>query len=602
MAEGPKVIGPKPAEAAQIAGRLFFPGNGRHLLFPIRAMGVLYAGRGMLKRLEPPGIRMNPLWILLIGMTIVIGGILILRMHAFLSLIAAALVVALLTPASYVYRFSLRAGAAEIAGSDGSTVTLRLKPPPPVGSPLLLLGPADTSTGYRQLAIARITGPGENGTSRAALDDPSVRVQAGDFVADTATEAAARKAAEETIGERIADGFGATAREIGILIAMAAILGKTLMESGAAERIVDSCRRLLGDDRVALAFLVSAFVLAALVLSDTTFYLLIPLAQAMRLRNGRDYTLYILAIVAGATMTHSLVPPAPGPVFVAAALHVPLGTMILGGAFIGAIASTSGFIYALWANRRWDIPLRTSLAIDANHMRLSDPETLPPLWSSLIPVLLPITLIAARAVADSYPPAHPVLLRLLKTLGEKNVALSLGAAAGLILVAARRKVSKPAESFSASVGHGLSSAGVMVLIIAGGGAFGYVLRQTDIAATLKELLPASKLALIPLAFLVAAAVRTAQGSAIVAMVTAAGIVAPIAAATDLGYNAVYLATAIGCGSKPVMWMNDAGFWIIGKTSGFTETETLKTATVLMIIMAVMGLLATMLAASLFPLV
>ena len=108
------------------------------------------------------------------------------------------------------------------------------------------------------------------------------------------------------------------------------------------------------------------------------------------------------------------------------------------------------------------------------------------------------------------------------------------------------------------------------------------------------------LMLLPVAWSLAVAVRTAQGSAIVAMITAAGIVAPIAARGDLGFHPVYLALAIGCGSKPIQWMNDAGFWIIGRISGLTETETLKTATIQLAIMGVVGLVATMLGAWLFP--
>jgi GntP family gluconate:H+ symporter len=118
---------------------------------------------------------------------------------------------------------------------------------------------------------------------------------------------------------------------------------------------------------------------------------------------------------------------------------------------------------------------------------------------------------------------------------------------------------------------------------------------------MKDFLPVTKLALLPLAFLITTAVRTAQGSATVAMITAVGIVAPVAAGGALGFHPVYLALAIGCGSKPGMWMNDAGFWIIGKISGLTESETLKTATILMSIMGVVGLGATMLAAWILPL-
>jgi len=129
-----------------------------------------------------------------------------------------------------------------------------------------------------------------------------------------------------------------------------------------------------------------------------------------------------------------------------------------------------------------------------------------------------------------------------------------------------------------------------------------VLRQTELAASLKDLVPAGRLALLALAWGVAVLIRTAQGSATVAIITTAGIVAPIAAQGGLGFHPVYLALAIGCGSKPVMWMNDSGFWIICTVSGFTEGETLKSATVMSAIMGVVGLGVVVLGAWLMPMV
>src|SRR5204862_6616254 len=115
----------------------------------------------------------------------------------------------------------------------------------------------------------------------------------------------------------------------------------------------------------------------------TVFYLLIPLAKVMRARSGRDYLLYIMSIVAGMTMTHSLVPPAPGPLFVATELHVDLLTMICGGVIVSACAAMAGYAYATWANRRWDIPLRDTAGLSAAELESvakRDESTLPPLW------------------------------------------------------------------------------------------------------------------------------------------------------------------------------------------------------------------------------
>jgi gluconate:H+ symporter, GntP family len=553
---------------------------------------------------------MNPLWILLIGMVVVVGGVLALRLHAFLALILGALVVAALTPADAVYRQALRGdrefrvATATVVG-DKAVLTFnpgKVKVAP--GTSLQVTKAGDGPVAVVGTATVKSV---DAGVATAEMDsNPKFTVAPGDLLHFLADVAAAKKASTATLGDRIAGGFGKTAISIGILIALASIVGETLLISGGAERIVSSCRNAVGDKHVSLAFLVSGFVLGIPVFFDTVFYLLVPLGKVMRIRSGRDYTLYILCIVAGATMTHSLVPPTPGPLFVADALGVKLSTMILAGLVISAVAAIFGYAYALWINRRIDIPLRESASItkeELDAIATRDESTLPPLWLSLLPILLPVVLIS---VAAFFPEPYAgesstmTLARdIIQQVGDKNISLLIAAVIGLLMVVMRKDKK---DSVGKGVGSALESAGVIILITAAGGAFGQVLQQTDIANSIKDMVPTGKLALLPLAFLVTTLVRTAQGSATVAMITAAGIAGPFALGGDLGFHPVYLALAIGCGSKPIMWMNDSGFWIIGKMSGFTEAETLRTATVMMLIMGVSGLAAIMLGAWLFPMV
>jgi GntP family gluconate:H+ symporter len=148
----------------------------------------------------------------------------------------------------------------------------------------------------------------------------------------------------------------------------------------------------------------------------------------------------------------------------------------------------------------------------------------------------------------------------------------------------------------------LMSGGVIILITAAGGAFGGMLQQTGISARIGELTRDYQMAIIPLAFLISAVVRTAQGSATVAMITASGILAGMSGTMDLGYHPLYIGLAIACGSKLIPWMNDSGFWIVCKMSNLTEREALRTFSPMLTIMGVTGLIVILIAAKIWPLI
>ena len=477
---------------------------------------------------------MDPLWLMLIGMVVVVGGILVFRLHAFLALIFAAVIVSTLTPRSTLEQYATGKGMA-------------------------------------------------------------------------ATEA--QSFAQQSVGQRVAAGFGGTCAKIGILIAMASIIGKCLLESGAAERIIRSTLRVFGEKGAPLGFLTSGFVLAIPVFFDTVFYLMVPLAKSMGIRNKRNYGLYIMAIVAGAVMAHSLVPPTPGPLFVAEALGVNIGWMIMGGIVVGVFTSIVGYLYALCANRWWTIPVRDSG--DISMAELSDlaqksEEDLPPLWLSLGPIVLPVLLISGKTILNSLvdtPPASSGLqfaYACMNQIGDKNIALIVSGILALVLLAGQKRGEQAA--LAPAVQSALSTGGVIILITSAGGAFGGAFQQTGIGHRVGELAAAYQIGVLPLAFFVTALVRTAQGSATVAMMTAVAITAGLASDGQLGFHPVYLALVIGCGSKLVAWMNDSGFWVICKMSGMKESETLKTCSIMMAIMGLSGLLFVMLLARLFPLV
>jgi GntP family gluconate:H+ symporter len=404
-------------------------------------------------------------------------------------------------------------------------------------------------------------------------------------------------------GQRVAEGFGKTALDVGIVIAMASILGTCLSAAGGDKRIVAAIQRCVGERHTPLALLLAGFVLGIPMFAETVFYLLLPLARAAWERTGRGYLVCVLAIVAGATMTHSLVPPTPGPLFVADALGVDIATMTGVGLVVGIIAALAGYAYARWADGRWPLePARSAAAAGdtpASASGAPGAASGPPLWASLLPILLPLLLISLESVSRSAPDAVPAAaLAAIRILGEKNVALSLAALASIFLLAAR---GAGLPAVRTSIAEAVTEAGNIILVIAAGGALGATLREAGLSQISAGLAAGAGLALIPVAWLLTAVIRMAQGSATVAMITAAGVMAPIVLDGAPTFHPVYVAIAIGCGSKVGMWMNDSGFWVISRMSGMSEVQTLRAASVMVAIEGTVGLIATLCLAMAWPL-
>lgn len=208
--------------------------------------------------------------------------------------------------------------------------------------------------------------------------------------------------------QRVAREFGASAGGIGIVIGMAAVIGKCMLDSGAADRIVQWMLKILGAKRASLALLSSAYLLAIPVFFDTVFYLLVPLARSLHRKTNKNYLQYLMAVGAGGAVTHTLVPPTPGPLFVANNLDVNMGTMILMGLLVAAPSAAIGLLYAWWADKTGPVPMRPVGGVVRSDEEL--PTQLPSLFMSMLPVLLPVVLISLSTVltllADNEQRAH----------------------------------------------------------------------------------------------------------------------------------------------------------------------------------------------------
>ena len=374
--------------------------------------------------------------VLLVGILFVVLTITVLKIHPFLALILAAFLVGLLSPVPL--------GLKEEVEFETARLDFRLE------------NGEITANEYQQL----------KGTTRE-------RVRARLEARPRKPGAGAVQALELTTRE-----FGTTAASIGLVIVLAAIIGQCLLESGAADKITRRRLAFLGEKRAPLALLSSGYFLSIPVFFDTVFFLLIPLARALRLRTGKNFLLYVLAVCAGGVITHSLVPPTPGPLLMVenlSAQGLTLGSAIGFGFLLGLFPAAVGLWLARTLNRRMDISPGPALGVDDQQLQeiLHKPESrLPGFLPSVLPVLLPVLLISGNTVLETLVegtvfPVPDWILATAAFLGNKNMALLIGTGFAAALLIRHQQLSL--RAFSEKLEPAMLSAGVIILITAAGG-------------------------------------------------------------------------------------------------------------------------------------
>ncbi|MBK9139259.1 MAG: hypothetical protein IPM17_10940 [Verrucomicrobia bacterium] len=435
------------------------------------------------------------------------------------------------------------------------------------------------------------------------------------FLADTLPGEPAKdhwiQAVELTTAE-----LGTTAGRIAVVIALATVISLCLMESGAADKIVRRFLALFGEKHAGKAIFLSGYIISIPIFFDTFFMLLLPLARAMALRTGRNYLLYVMAICSAGIVTHSLCIPHPGPLAMAEALGVDVGLSIVVGIVVGLPPATAGWLVANWLNRRLTIPLRETPGVTLAELEAvvrKDERELPSFLFSITPIILPIVLISLASLFDAAvrqretfawliaacggPEVFTEVARWMQFAGNRNVALVIGSAVALVLLVRSRRL--PWRDAFRAIGAPLETAGVIILITSAGGAFGLMLKNAGVGEAIKAAAEGRAVNLVILAWLVAAVIRVAQGSATVAMLTTAAMVQPLLG-TDPPYHPIYIFLAIGFGGMICSWMNDSGFWVVGRLSGMTEKETLKSWTLIATVNSIAGLVVTLLGSWLLP--
>ena len=285
----------------------------------------------------------------------------------------------------------------------------------------------------------------------------------------------------------------------------------------------------------------------------------------------------------------------------AAALNIDLGVMILVGAVIAVPMSIVGWLFAVNRDKALDIPLRETPGLtltELEDLASRDEKQLPSFFMSMLPIALPVLFITSNTVANAVAKGSE-LTSVTGFLGNPNFALLVSAAISLYLLASQKgytlaELAKPVET-------ALASGGLIILITAGGGAFGGMLVKADVGKSIGDLSQEFGIPMLLLSFLLGGLLKVAQGSGTVAMITVSSIMAPLVISAPQPFHTVYVACAIGCGSLVGSWMNDSGFWVYKQMSGLTEMEALKTWTPMLVIMGITGFVTTQLLAVIMPL-
>jgi gluconate:H+ symporter, GntP family len=373
----------------------------------------------------------------------------------------------------------------------------------------------------------------------------------------------------------LAGGFGRTVGAIGIVIACGCILGTALERSGGAQVMAAAVLRLTGEKRAVLAMSGTGAVVSVPVFCDSGFVILSPLAKSLARRTGESLAAFAVALAMGLYATHCLVPPTPGPIATAGALKADLGAVIGLGLLVAAPVVAATFLYARWIGRRVEVRPGAEAPAAAAAPGAAAPGTA----ATFFPVVLPVALIALRSWVDA--PGRPLgdgtARQVLSALGDPNVALILGVLAAWWVV---RRFGR--EAFGAWSGDGLKDAGTIILITAAGGAFGGVLRETPLGPLVGAAFGSLQLGAFSLVvpFVIAAGLKTAQGSSTVAMITTAGLVAPLLDGFGLaaGHGPVLATLAIAGGAMMVSHVNDSFFWVVTQLSGLTVAQGYRTVT------------------------
>jgi GntP family gluconate:H+ symporter len=385
----------------------------------------------------------------------------------------------------------------------------------------------------------------------------------------------------QDIVRSLEEGFGGTIGKIGIVIIAGTIIGIFLEKSGGAYAMAERILKYIGEKSVPMAMSIIGYIVSIPVFADSGFVILSPLNKALTKRAGLSLATTAIALCLGLMVSHTLIPPTPGPIAAAGILGADLGLVIMLALPISILPLAFGWLWATRFACRTFIDPEPELTETELKTRLANS---PSAFHSFLPILVPITLIVLKSISDY--PTHPfgvgAFYSIIVFIGAPVIALLIGV---LLAMTLPKKFDKKMLSSTGWVGEGLLAAALIIMITGAGGAFGKVLQNSGIADVIGQGMVGIDLGLW-LPFIVAAAIRAAQGSSTVAIITTASVLAPLLGTLglDSAIGKALTVLAIGSGSMVASHANDSFFWVVTQMSGMSVKTGYKLMTVGTILM------------------
>jgi GntP family gluconate:H+ symporter len=383
-------------------------------------------------------------------------------------------------------------------------------------------------------------------------------------------------------------GLGGTLAHIAIIVALGTMLGKMMAESGGADRIAITLIELFGENRAPWAMAAVGFLVGLPVFFEVGFVLLVPIAFNVARRTGTPLILVGLPMVAGLSVVHGLVPPHPAAMLAVTAYNADIGRTVLFAVLVGIpTLIVAGPLYAKLIAPHVQLGLHNPIA--DQFLEAAPDRQLPGFAVTVATIVLPIVLMLLGSWADTFSASGTWTNGVLHLVGSADLALLIGAVLSFITLGTMRGFGR--DTILKFADESLAPTALITLLIGAGGGFGRVLQDSGTSQAIINFALHSHMSIIMSAWLVAALVRIATGSATVAMTMASGIVAPIAVLS--GVRPELLTIATGAGSLVLSHFNDGGFWLVKEYFGMDIQQTLKSWTVCETIISVVALLLTM---------